>query len=196
MMLKKIAMLAMSVPSENVAAGGGASGAPAAAAAPAKVKFADKDYDVETGEFEIAFGNGQSVKCMVYELPAEIQKLLMLHGASQKIGDSYAGVKKNYDEAIKNANDVIEQLKAGSWKSLGGDEARPRLGELAEAISRIKGTDLEKTKLAVEKATDEQRKTWRTNNKVKAVIAQLRAEKAQAELEAAGEKELDIAVEA
>lgn len=191
-MKKMIERLFMSVPSENVATGG--AGTPPTQ--PTKVKFAEKDYDVETGEFEIAFGNGQSVKCMVYEFPAEIQKLLMLHGASQKIGDSYAGAKKNYDEAIKSAKDVIEQLTAGSWKASRDDEARPRLGELAEAISRIKGTDLEKTKLAVEKATDDQRKTWRTNNKVKAVIAQMRAEKAQAELETAGEKELEIAVEA
>jgi len=51
--------------------------------------------------------------------------------------------------------------------------------ELARAIARIKGVPLEKALLAVDKAVEEQRKEWRGNLQVKAVIAQLRAETAK-----------------
>lgn len=167
-----------------------------------KVKFADKEYDVDTGLVVITFGNGKSVEFDSSKVSAEISKQLMLHGASQKIGDSYAGAKGNYAEAIGNAQDVIDQLYAGVWKASREDDARPRLAELAEAIARIKfGADapskLEAVKSAVEKATDDQRKEWRSNAKVKATIAQIRAEKAAAALaeqEKTGEQTLTIEV--
>lgn len=166
-----------------------------AAAKEKKIRFSNRDYDVDKKTAYFEFGNQRTLELNCGELPAEIQIQLMLHGAIQKVGDSYAGAKGDYEGAIANAQGVIDALKAGEW-GVAGDEARPRLAELAEAISRIKGTDLEKTKVAVEKATDEQRKQWRSNAKVKATIAQLRAEKAQKALEAAGEQTLDIAVEA
>lgn len=157
-------------------------------------KVAKKEYDLDTRVVSITFSDESALELDCNELPSEIQTRLMLHGASQKLGDSFAGVKGNVAEAKTNVQAVIDALRSGEWGT-GGDEARPRLAELAEAISRIKNTDLEKTKAAVEKASDEQRKAWRSNAKVKATIAQLRAEKAQKALEAAGEQTLDIAVE-
>ena len=117
----------------------------------------------------------------------------MLHGAAQKIGDSYAGAKGDYDKAVEAAKGVIDQLAQGVWRAARGEgEARPRLGELAEAIARIKGVDRDKAMAAVEKATDEQRKQWRGNAKVKATIAQIRAEAAAKALEQAAETELVV----
>lgn len=168
----------------------------AAAESDKKVKFAEKEYDLDTGLVTIAFGDGKKVECNVLELSPEMQKQLMLHGASQKIGDSYAGAKGNFAEAFKSASDIVEQLKQGVWRSARGEgEPVARLAELAEAISRIKQVDLDKAKAAVEKATDEQRKGWRSNPGVKAMIAKLRAEKAAAELEAAGDKAGELEVD-
>ena len=165
----------------------------AAASSDAKPKFAEKEYDMDTGEVSFTFGNGKSLSLNCNELSPEMQKQLMLHGALQKIGDSYAGAKGNYAEAIESAESVMEQLKQGVWRAARGEgDARPRLAELAEAISRIKQVDLEKSTAAVEKATDDQRKQWRSNAKVKAVIAQIRAEKAAKALEEAGEQELSV----
>lgn len=162
-----------------------------------KPKFAEKEYDMDTGLVSITFGNGKTVDFDLNRASEEIRKQLALHGASQKIGDSYAGAKGNYSEAVQSAQDVIDQLYAGVWRAAREDDARPRLAELAEAIARIKQVDLEKATAAVEKGTDEQRKSWRSNAKVKAVIAQIRAEKAAKALEEAeksGEQLLDVAV--
>jgi hypothetical protein len=168
----------------NTATTGGAAKTP---------KFAKKDWDPDTQEVFIEFGNGTKLALDCKQLNEEMRVSLMLHGAAQKIGDSYAGVKGNFAEGIENAKGVISQLLAGEWTG-GGDEGRPRLAELAAAIARIKGTDPEKTLAAVEKASDDQRKAWRSNAQVKAVIAQQRAEKAQKALEGATREEVNIQI--
>lgn len=165
-----------------------------AASADKKVKFCDKEYDLDTSKVSFTFGNGEKLEIDANGLSPEMQKQLMLHGISQKVGDSFAGVKGNYAEGVQNAKDTIEQLQAGVWKAARDDDARPRLAELAEAIARIKDVPVEAATAAVEKGSEEQRKAWRSNAKVKATIAQIRAEKAAAALEAAGEQSLEIEV--
>ncbi len=156
-------------------------------------KFCEKEYDLDTGVVYFSFGNGKMLEFDTNRCSEEIRKTLLLHGASQKIGDSFAGAKQNYAVGIESAQDVIDQLLAGAWRAGRGEgESRPRLAELAEAIARIKSVVIEKATVAVEKATDEQRKAWRLNAKVKAVIAQIRAEKAAKALEEAGETELVV----
>ena len=193
MLLKNAVLAALSVGFSQQAEAQRTSGGSAAA----KVKFSKKEYDLDTGVvsfiFEPGTPNEETIEQAFGDLPKEIQVQLGLHGLSQKGGDSYASVKGNVQQAKANLRDILAQLQSGEWRGA-GDEARPRLAELAEAISRIKGTDLEKTKVAVEKATDDQRKNWRSNAGVKAMIAKIRAEKAAKALEAAGEQALDIEV--
>jgi len=166
---------------------------PGAAASTAKApKFCDKSWN-EQGVCFYKFGDGTTLEFDTNKVNDETKLDLRCHGANQKVGDSFAGAKGNYGEAKASAQAVINQLYAGEWTAE-REGGAPRLGELAEAISRIKGTDLEKTKAAVEKATDEQRKAWRSNTKVKAEIAKMRAEKAAKELEAAGPEALEITV--
>lgn len=167
-----------------------------AAAEKKEPKFASKEYDMDTGVLTITFGNDEVVSADINSMPEDIRKQLALHGLAQKVGDSYAGAKGNYSEAIGSAKDVIEQLLAGVWKAARGEsDARPRLAELAEAIARIKSVPLEKATAAVEASTEEQRKAWRGNSKVKAVIAAIKAEKAAAALEAASDKDKEIDVD-
>ena len=183
-MLKKLVALAI-LPLFADAQGG--------ASEPSKPQFCKKSW-TEQGVVSFAFGNGTVLEFDTNKCNAETQMDLRCHGASQKIGDSFAGVKGNYAEGIANAKSVIEQLYAGEWTA-DREGGAPRLAELAEAIARIKGTDVEKTKAAVEKATDDQRKQWRSNAKVKATIAAIRAEKAQKALEAAadaGEVQIEV----
>ena len=164
-----------------------------AAAETKKAPFAKKTYNDETGIVSITFSDPQGtvVELDTSKCSDEIRTLLMLHGASQKIGDSYAGVKGNYAEGINNAKAVVQQLLAGEWKAT-GEERGPRLQELAEAIARIKGASVEAALKAVEAATDEQRAAWRSNAQVKAAIAQGRAEKAQKALEGQQPQELVV----
>ena len=158
-----------------------------------KPSFCSKEYDLETGEVSFTFGNGTIVSTNLSDYSADIQKQFALHGISQKGGDSYAGVKGDFAEGIANLKEVLANAKLGIWRAGRGEgESRPRLGELAEAIARIKAVPVEQAMAAVEKATDDQRKDWRSNAKVKAVIAQIRAEAAAKALEAAGEQQLNI----
>ena len=145
----------------------------------AKAKFADKSSDGTIVSFK--FGNGQELTLDVSTLDESIQNELMLHGALQKIGDSYAGAAGDYDFAIGNATKVIDNLLAGQWKAAReAGEAKPRTGELAEAIARIKGIEVADAQALVEGLSDDQRKAVRGKDAVKATIAQIRYEKAAA----------------
>lgn len=166
-------------------AGGNSSGGKAKAP-----RFCEKDWD---DAFEgngnllyLNFSNGTKLEFDMDKVPAPTQRLLSFHGASQKIGDSFAGVKMNYAEGIANAKKVIDQLYAGDWEGE-REGGGPRLAELSAAIARIKNVPLEKAAAAVEKATKEQRDGWRSNAQVKAMVAQIRAEKAQAALDASNQ---------
>lgn len=185
-----LAALTLCAPAEA----GTSAGAAAEAKAP---KFCDKEYDLDTGIAYFSFGNGKTLEFDSNRVTEEMKKQLMLHGASQKIGDSFAGAKGNYGVGVQAAQDVIDQLYANAWKAGRGEgDSRPRLAELAEAIARIKSVAIDRATVAVEKATDEQRKAWRLNAKVKSVIATIRAEKAAKALEEAGDEDIDVPMEA
>jgi hypothetical protein len=151
-----------------------------------KVKFADKG--AEGTVVSIKFGNGEVLTLDVSTLEESIQTELMLHGALQKIGDSYAGAAGDYDFAIGNAKKVIDNLLSGQWKATReAGEAKPRTGELAEAIARIKKIEITDAQGLIDGLSDEQRKVLRSKDSVKATIAQIRYEKAQAKLAKAGD---------
>jgi hypothetical protein len=151
-----------------------------------KVKFAEKSSEGTSVSFK--FGNGTELVLDVSTLNEDIQTELMLHGALQKIGDSYAGAAGDYDFAIGNAQKVIDNLIAGAWKAAReGGEAKPRTGELAEAIARLKGIEVGDAQALVDGLSDEQRKAVRAKDAVKAAVAQIRYEKAQAKAAKAGD---------
>lgn len=162
-----------------------------------KPRFCVKEYDLDTGVVTFTFGNGTVEEIDSNKLSEEISKQCKLHGISQKGGDSYAGRSKtnDYAGAIEDLKGVRDALYAGSWGVARDDDARPRLAELAEAIAKLKNAPIEKAMAAVEAATDEQRKAWRTNAEVKHAIQQIRLEKAQKALEesrAAGGTALEV----
>lgn len=161
-----------------------------------RVKVAEKDYDEDTGTFSIVFTDGSKAEVVFDELPPAIQKLLGLHGLAQKLGDSYASVKGDVEKAKERFSAVLTQLQNGEWKKAreGGDGGS-KVTELAEAIARFKNASIEKANAVVAKATKEQIAAWRNNAKIKAIIAQIRAEKA-AERAAKGTAPKDAATDA
>lgn len=149
-----------------------------AAAEVKPVKFCDKEYN-EDGSAEFKFGNGTVVSVNVNDFDEEIKFNLMMHGLMQKIGDSFAGAKGDYAIGVGSAEKVIAQLQAGQWTaSRASGEAKPKTGELVTALANLKGLEPEVVAVAVEKATDEQRKAWRKHPAIAAEIARMRAEKA------------------
>ena len=155
-----------------------------------KVKVAEKSVNEEVGSVEIAFTNGESLTATLEELPEDIVKRLALHGLSQKLGDSYASVKGDAAAGFSKASDVLGRLMSGEWAGAGGGGGM-QLGELAEAIARIKNVPVEKAMAAVAGAAKEKISQWRANGKVKQVIAEIRLEKAKARADA-DSSELDV----
>lgn len=146
-----------------------------------RIKVARKDYDIDTGTFSITFADGASSEVNIDTLPSNIVRNLAMHGLSQKLGDSYASVKGDVAAAKAKFEAVLKQLMSGEWKQAReAGEGGTKVTELAEAIARFKNAPIEKANAVVAQASDEQVKTWKANAKIKAIIAQIRAEKAAA----------------
>jgi hypothetical protein len=155
-----------------------------------RIPVAKKDYDVATGDLSVLFGDGTKREINLGDIPGHIVTQLAMHGLSQKLGDSYASVKGNIKKAVELFDATLDQLKKGEWaKARGEGEGGARVTELAEAIARFKNVPIEKAQQVVASATDENVKAWKASPKIKAVIAQIRYEKAAKRAEAADEGE-------
>ena len=170
-----------------------------ATSASGRIKIAEKDYSVADRKVEILFKNGSVLASRLDDLPGEIVTQLALHGLSQKLGDSYASAKGDVSAAFEAASKVMEQLKSGVWKAgrEGGDgEGAGRVTELAQAVARFKNVEVEKAIAALAALPKEKLKEFRAVPAIKAIIAQIRLEKANAELakssEAASNVEITI----
>lgn len=151
-----------------------------------KVKFCEKSAEGTVVSFK--FGNDTVVSVDLAELPEDIQQSLMVHGALQKIGDSYASAGGDYAFGIAAAEKVVENLKNGNWGTVrvGSGESKKSVGELAIALAALKGVPVADVAASLEAASDEQRKALRAHPAVKAKIAELRAAKAAEALAKAG----------
>lgn len=108
----------------------------------------------------------------------------LIHGTSQKIGDSYAGSKAEENPlafAKQAAQDTIEQVLKGEWRAV--REGGPRVTDLAVAFKRV--SDAQGQEITLEAAvahlgtlTDEETKVFRKKPKIAAALAQIAAEKA------------------
>lgn len=104
---------------------------------------------------------------------------LALHGASQKIGDSYASAGQSDDPvayAKLAVKETIEQLYAGEWRAT--SSAGPRVNDLATAMARASGQPLDQMIAAVAAMDDDQKKVYRKKPKIAAALAAIAAEKA------------------
>jgi hypothetical protein len=116
-----------------------------------------------------------------------------MHGASQKLGDSYASAKGSVADGVASLKRTIDTLTSGNWTAGRSDgETKPRTTELAQALAEIKGVDIATAQAAVENADEDKRKAWRGHPKVKAVIASIRAAKAAAKLAKAEDEDVDL----
>lgn len=158
-----------------------------------KTPFCTVETDQTSGAVSFIFGNGETVQVNPNELPEEQQKNLKYHGLVQKVRDSFASAKGNFEFATGNAKKVIQNLQDNKWVA-GRDsvESKPKSTELAQALANLKSVSLEVAQAAVDRATDEKRKTWRNNAAVAAEIANIRAINARARAEKAKDETLDL----
>lgn len=148
-----------------------------------------KKAQIITTDTEVrwVFAYGEPITIRPSEFSEDIQLYLMVHGAKQKICDSYAGATP--EEARELAIAVIEGLKAG--KRTIRVEGGPRLTQIVVAFAAIAGCSIEDAQTAYDNMTEEQQADLKKHKQIKAKIAELRAEAAIAAADKAAEEARD-----
>lgn len=127
----------------------------------------------------------KSVEVDLLKLPADMQRQAALHGLKQKLGDAASG--GDAAEKYAEASAIVQAMFAGQWERTATVDMTPLI---LEAVSRIKKIPLKKLEAA--KLPEEKVKEWGSNPKVKAEIAQIRAERAAKAAVEADDIEVDL----
>jgi hypothetical protein len=130
----------------------------------------------------------------VSKCSAEVREAMLMHGGSQKLGDAASG--KSPTEKFDMATRIVESLYAGSWNLESREVDTTAI--VVEAVSRIKKLKITKVQEVIDALSEddaaEKVKDWRSNVKVKAEIAKIRAERAAVVAEESEEDADDIEV--
>lgn len=146
-----------------------------------------KTINPDANSIVFSFEEGEDVVFQMSELSEEIITKLALHGASQKIGDSYAGAAKACLEtgadpveyARASVSQVIAQLVAGDWTVRTG-AGGPTATDLSKALAEATGANVDEWAEKLSESTPEEKKALRAHPAVKAILDRYRAERAAA----------------
>lgn len=145
--------------------------------------IATKVLDFDSKGVEFTFQGAEPKLVALSDFSPDIQLHFALYGISQKLGDAYSSAKGVVADAQAMFNATLEQLVAGDWRAARGEgESKPRTTEFVAALARIKSKTVEEMQTAVDAMDEDKRKQLRSNDRVKAVIQVMRAEKAAAKL--------------
>lgn len=131
------------------------------------------------GGVRFEFADGSEMVAKLRDLPQEIVDRLAIHGLSQKIGDSYAGANDkgwSVADCRDQALNVLNNLIDGVFNAGGGSTG----GILAEAVAALTGKDLDEVREVIRAMSEDQVKALRKRVDVKAEVARIQAERAQA----------------
>jgi len=132
------------------------------------------------------FASGKEVEVEASEFNEDILHKAMLHGLKQKLADSYAGCKTDYDvEAAFEA--VLASLTAGQWNA-----GRSSSGGIwVEALARATGKGLEECREKWAGLDDDTMKSLKAHPEVKQAKAEIELERAKAKV-TGKESEIDL----
>lgn len=147
--------------------------------------MAKKTVDLENRTVTFEVGD----ETRVFELDKvsdEMKTQLMLHGASQKIGDSYAGAKSavegsdmTVEEYTLNAVETgIDQLYNNDWSIRTGGAGGPRVTDLARAIAEATNADVQAVAEKLADTDADTKKALQADPAIKPILARIRAERA------------------
>lgn len=154
----------------------------------------------KTVTFEIA--DGVEEVFQLDNVSDEMLVQLALHGASQKIGDSYAGAASAVQDSDMTLEDYVKsqvsggiaQLYAGEWTIRTGGAGGPRVTDLARALAEAYGVDVEEAADKVAEMDADTKKAVRKHPAIAPILDRIRAERAEAKAKEsaakAGEVEL------
>lgn len=145
-----------------------------------------KAYDMETGIVTFDFENGRNYEVNVDELPDSIKRQLMLHGASQKLGDAYASAKtatEDTDESVEDyaerrVKEVHAELSDGNWGVTRGGGGAGRVTDLARALAEVLGCPIEDAVARLEDCEKDEKAGLKKHPQIAEVLARYRAERA------------------
>lgn len=94
-------------------------------------------------EDSLAFdwADGTATLVDLTKISDEMKHRAMLHGLSQKLGDSYSGADGNLETAKAMFNETLSALEAGDWNRKGGGASSG--GIIIEAIAAATGETIE-----------------------------------------------------
>lgn len=145
-----------------------------------------KDVREDSSGVDFAFSTGDVLQVNITELPESIVTKLILHGISQKVGDSYAGAE-TAEDAQKAATEMIDRLYEGDWKTVRSTGASKTKTVLVDALMRALEKSFEDvTELLEYKSTDE-RTALGKHPQIAPFVEQIKLERAQAKLDKAKE---------
>ena len=128
-----------------------------------------------------SFATGEEVAVSPKDFSNEIQAQLMLHGLSQKLGDSYSG--EDADKCHSIFTGVLANLAEGNWSARAGGGGAPRISQLAEALARETGEDVAKCVETLAAMDDDKKKAVRSHPAIQVQLSQIKLEKAAADAE-------------
>lgn len=141
------------------------------------------------GCIRFVLGNGVEVQASLADFKQEILDGLVLHGLSQKVGDSASGFSKarDFHGAFGAMQSVVDGLLAGNWSTRSGGGT----SDLVQAIAELQGASLEDAQAAVDKMDEPTlaavRKHPAIKSKVADIVAAREAERAANSQESLGE---------
>ena len=139
-----------------------------------------KTLDADNGVL-FSFTDGVDLTLEFASLSPEIIHQLALHGAKQKIGDSYSG-EKDPAAARALATKTVERLQKGEWTT--AREGGGRISDIAEALSRVTGVPIAECVAKLADMDADAKRDLRKHAKVKLALASIALERAQAAADA------------
>lgn len=150
------------------------------------MKIAKRVLNEETKSATLAFTNNPHLTIALEDLPEHTVTRLALFGLATKWGNSYA-TNDGEDTAYAKALEMQKQLLGGVWNAGG----KSKSGILAEALARATGRTLAEAVAVLAGKSDEEKRNLRKHKKMKAAIAEITAERAAADAEAAADDDAD-----
>lgn len=96
---------------------------------------------IDEGTITFIWADETSTKVVLSELPETILQRAVIHGLSQKLGDSYSGSSGDVRTAQAMFLDTLNALKEGDWNRKGGGFSSG--GIWVEALAQAAGEELE-----------------------------------------------------
>lgn len=133
-----------------------------------------------------SFASGDVLTCDVADIDTDIMERLAIHGISQKVGDSYAGIP-DVVESYNTAKAVWNNLLNGLWAVKAS-----RGGRLVDALHRVTGKPLELCQEKVSGMDDDTKKLLLKRADIKKALADMAAEAAERAADVAGDSDDDL----